>query len=253
MVGNIIVAVAVNLVAVAILLSGIFSAKSNGIKVTLVKFFMTLAGAVGAYFLAPFLSDKLLEASNGAVAKVATEIGISGGTINSCLFMLIFVLFYATTLVICSFVRHARIKKLQNKRLNKVKMRRARSINPHAERAIQRAEWKALKAKYREKRRWYHTVISSFIGAIVAVFVGLVVIMPYGFIAKDINHEGDKQYLEKGYEYTLNGLIPESAFDWAVNSDKAEAKLDELTKEDATEAEDDATEVIPEETTGDSF
>lgn len=224
---NIIVAVACNLVAVFILISGIFSAIRDGWKVSLTKLFLVIGGGVGTYFLTPVASDKFytIEGVETVLNKVGG--GISVGTINSCIFLILFMLFYAVILMICSIVRHCIIKKLRNKKLNKLKMKRAKSINPHAERMAARAEWKALKAKYREQRRWYHSLISGFIGSIVAVVVGFVVLMPYRYIAKDINYKGDKEYLTKGYEYTLNGIIPDKVSDFLVHAE-VEAKEDEV-------------------------
>ena len=59
MVGEIIVAVACNLVALLILVSGVSTAKSNGIIVTSVKMLGTLGGIVGGYFITPVISDKV--------------------------------------------------------------------------------------------------------------------------------------------------------------------------------------------------
>ena len=232
---DIIVAVACNLVAALILISGIFSAISNGVKVTLVKLFLMVSGGVGAYFLTPVISDKLY-AVDGVSAFLKNEIGggISKGTVNSCIFLVWFLLFYAVTLIICSIVKHIRIKRLRNKKLNSLKMKRAKSINPRAEKAAKRAEWKALKFKYKEKVRWCHRLISGFLGAIIAIVVGYVVIMPYGYIAKDINYKGDKEYLEKGYEYTLNGLIGDDISNFLVDVKS------EVSEENENESEDDS-------------
>ena len=231
---NVIVAVACNLIATFILISGIFSSIRDGWKVALTKLILVLGGGVGTYFLTPVVSDKFyaVEGIETVLSKVGG--GISIGTINSCIFLVLFMLFYAIILMICSIVRHCMIKKLRNKRLNKLKLRRARSINPRAERMAAKAEWKALKLKYAEQRRWYHSLISGFIGSIIAVVVGFVVLMPYGYIAKDINYKGDKEYLTKGYEYTLNGIIPDKASDFLVHAETNEDEVPEV--EEAPEA-----------------
>lgn len=227
MITDIIVAIACDAIAVLILISGILSAIRDGGRVALTKLLLVLGGGVGTYFLTPVISDKFytIEGIETVLSKVGG--GISVGTINSCIFLILFMLFYAITLITCSIVRHCLIKRLRNKKLNKLKMKRAKSINPHAERMAARAEWKSLKAKYREQRKWYHSLISGFIGSIVAVVVGFVVLMPYGYIAKDINYKGDKEYLVKGYEYTLNGVIPDEVSDFLVHAE-VEVKEDEV-------------------------
>lgn len=231
--GNIIVAIACNLVAALILFSGIFSATRNGWKVSLTKFILTLGGGVGAYFLTPVISNKLYAVEK--VPSLLNELHISVGTANSCLFLLWFLLFYAIILMVCNIVKHCLIKKLQEKSENRAKMRRARSINPKAEKVARRTAWKALKAQYRAKNRWWKRLISGFIGAIVATVVGIVVLVPYKYIAADINHNGDKAYLEEGYDYTLNGLIDDKIefefFDWLIHNKEEIEELPEGNEE----------------------
>lgn len=226
--GNIIVAIACNLVAALILFSGIFSGIRNGWKVSLTKFILTLGGGIGAYFLTPVISDKLYAVEK--VPSLLNELHISVGSINSCLFLLWFLLFYAIILMVCNIVKHCLIKSLQEKAINKAKMKRARSINPRAEKIAKRSAWRALRAQYAAKNRWWKKLISGFLAAMVAVIVGIVVLVPYKYITADINHTGDKQYLEDGYNYTLNGLIDDKIefefFDWLVHN-KEEVKVSE--------------------------
>ena len=212
---NVIVVIACNLVAVLLLASGIISAMHNGIKVTLVKLSSILVGGVGAYFLTMLCSKKLYKI--GGISDLFTKIGVSNGSVNSCIFLAWFLIFYAITVIACNLIRHFMIKKLRDKKANVLKMQRAKSINPSAERAVKRAEWRSLKLKYKEKIRWYHRLISGFLGAIIALVVGYVVLVPYGYIAKDIDAKKDKPHLAKGYEYTLNGLIGDTVSDFLVD------------------------------------
>jgi hypothetical protein len=231
---DIVVAVVCNLVAVLFLVSGIFSAISNGVKVTFVKLFLTAGGGVGAYFLTPVASDKIYAVKGVETALGEIGGGISMGTVNSCLFLAIFMIFYAFSLFVCNVVRHCLIKKLRSKKLNKLKMKRARSINPRAEKMAKKAEWKALKSKYKENRKWYHRFFSGLIGAIIAVAVGFVVLMPYGYFVKDFNYRGNRNYLEKGYEYTLNGVIGSEVADKIIH---LETKEETPENEEAPEME----------------
>lgn len=219
MVANIIVAVACNLIAVLILLSGIFTAKSNGLIVTLVKFFIAVGGLVGAYFLTPVLSDLICGVDK--VPELISYVGASMGSINSCIFLLVFMVFYGIDAIICSIVKHSLIKKMQGKKINQAKVKRAKSINPRAERLARKAEWKKAKQAYRASNRWYKRLISHLLALILSVTVGIVVLMPFGFIGRDISTVStDKTYLVDGFEYTLNGVIPDSVFDWTTHTNK---------------------------------
>ena len=234
---NVIVAVACNLVAALILFSGLFSALRIGWKVSLTKFILTLGGGVGAYFLTPVISDKLYAVEK--VPALLTELHISVGTINSCIFLLWFLIFYAVILMVCNIVKHALIKRLQEKSENRAKLRRARSINPRAEKIARRSAWRALKAEYRAKNNWWRKLISGFLGAITAVIVGIVVLVPYKYVAADVNHAGDKNYLEDGYAYTLNGIIDDKIefelFDWMIHNEVKEETQPEVTPEETPE------------------
>ena len=211
MVGTIITAAIYNLVVLFILISGVFSAVKGGVKVTLIKLFMVLCGGVGAYFLTPIISRKFY----GIEGMYTIVYGkISPYTIKSLIFLLWFLLFYAITLMVCNIVKHCLIKKLRSKRLNQLKIKRAKSINPRAERASRKAEWRSLKIKYAEKRRWYHRLLSTFIGLIISVTTGYIVLMPLRYIASDMG----KEYLIKGYEYTLNGVTGEKIPEFLIHA-----------------------------------
>lgn len=214
---DVIVAIICNLIVTFVLISGVLSAISNGVRVTLIKLGITTVGGVGAYFLTPVIC-KLLYSVQGLTDFLSLA-HVSYGTISSCIFLIWFLIFYVLAIFVCSIIRHIFIRNLRDKKLNQLKMKRARSINPQAEKLAKRAEWKRLKLKYAEKRRWYIRLLAGFVGGMIAVLVGFVVLMPYGYIAKDINYKGDKSYLEKGYEYTLNGLIGEKVSDFITHTE----------------------------------
>ena len=239
MVGNIIVAVGCNLVAVMILVSGIFSGIKNGWKVSLVKLFLSVGSFFGSYFLTPTLSDKLLgiAVEGRTLGSIIIPNYLSLGSVNSVLFTLIFLAFYALTLFICKIVKICLVNSLKDKKENKAKMIRAKSINPKAERMARRAAKKQLKLAYQQmKNKFWSRFFGCFIGIIVSVAVGIVTLMPFGYIAKLMNKNGDKTYLENGYEYTLNGLIPESVFDWTIHN-KVDVKDKPVVDEETPEEE----------------
>ena len=224
MVGNIIVAVLCNLVAAMILVSGIFSGIKNGWKVSLVKLFLTAGSLVGVYFLTPTFSDNLLgiAVEGRTLGSIIIPNYLSLGSVNSVIFTALFLAFYAFILFVCKIVKICMINALKNKKENKAKMLRAKSINPRAERMARRAAKKQLKAQYQQmKNRFWSRFFGCFINIIVAAAVGVVTLMPFGYIAKIMNKNGDKAYLVDGFEYTLNGVIPESVFDWAIHNEKA--------------------------------
>lgn len=223
MIGSIIVAIACNLIVALILVSGIFNALHNGVRINLIKLFMTLCGGVSAYFLTPVISNKFYGIEG---MRTVLEGKISNFTINSCIFLFWFLIFYVFTLIICRIIRYCIIKKLGDKKLNKLKMKRAKSINPSAERAARVAEYRSLKAKYLENRKWYHKVISFLIGTVIAVTVGYLVLMPFNYIFKDM----ERDYLVKGYKYTLNGVIGEKVPEFLLNVENVVDNNDDGTE-----------------------
>ena len=74
--------------------------------------------------------------------------------------------------------------------------------------------------------------MSGFIGSVVAIVVSIIVLMPFGYIGEDMNRAscGDKQYLETGFDYTLNGLIDEKInfkfFDWLISAEEQAPEID---------------------------
>ena len=208
MVKPILIAVACNLVALLILVNGIITSAKNGWKVTLTKFIFLLGGLVGAYFLTPVVSNKLLSiAYNGGTIATPLKASIGLGIINSLLFVAIFLVFYLVDLVICSIVKACLINSYKDDIENKAKLKRAKSINAKAEKLAKKSQLNALKAKYAEDNTLGKRFISVLLGIIVSVTVGMVILMPYGFFAERLNKNANRAYLEKGYEYTLNGLI----------------------------------------------
>lgn len=224
---TILVSVICNLVAVLILLGCIFSAIHNSWKLSLIRFCLMLSFGVGCYFATPALSGVICElgANSTTLGATLSNVGVSIYSINSILFTAMFALSYGIISIICNIVKHCLIKSYKNKSENSAKMKRARSINPKAERLARKAAWRDMKAQYREHNHGFKRFVAIFLNTIVGVILGLVILMPYGYIAEDINaaKNGDKAFLEKGFDYTLNGIIDEKidfkVFDWLVNID----------------------------------
>ena len=217
---EILVAIICNLVAGLILISGVLTSLRCGWKVSLIKLFLTLGAGVGTFFLSPFLSDKLWWEVKG-LSTLAAELGISQVTINSCIFLILFLLFFGLVSIICSIVKHSLIKNMQRSvSENRAKIKRAKSINPRAEKAARRTIWKELKNEYKSANGGFKKVISSFVGLIIYVLVGFTMLLPLNYIATDLNKANDNkyEYLEKGYEYTLNGVLGDEVLDFIVTA-----------------------------------
>ena len=218
---SIIVAVVCNLIAVLILFSGIFSSLNSGWKVMVTKVILLCGCLVGAYFSTPFLSEQLANIPYGdkILGEPLTE-ALGVGVVNSAMFAFSALFLYAIDEMVCSILRHSLIKSLREKSENKAKLKRAKSINPKAEKIARIASWKALKAEYKAQNVWWKKLISGFIGVVIAVVVGVVALLPYGYAAERLNSRGTREYLEQGYDYTLNGIIDnafEDFFDWVIS------------------------------------
>jgi hypothetical protein len=228
---NIIVAVICNVIAAFVLLGCIFSTLRSGIAVSGLKLALAIGGGVAAFFLTPVFSGLItgVAVESTTLGAIINNLGISLGTIKSVIFLLVFMAIYLINLVICSIVKHYKIKALRNKKQNVAKIKRARSINPRAERAAKKSVWKALKAEYNAKNIWWKRLISGILGGIVGLVLGFVILMPYGYIAKDIvSANAEREYLIAGYEYTINGVIGSNVSDWILhNKEEATEELPE--------------------------
>lgn len=230
---NTIIAITCNLIVALILVSGILSTFRAGIRVSGLRLLFTVIACVGAFFLTPAISKPIL----GLTVQAATEetpvillsdilidkVGMSLTLINSIIYLIIFIIFYFIGSLVCKVFKHSFIRGIREKSANRARIRRAKSINPKAERAARRSEFKQMRLEYRASLKWWRRLISCFLGAISAFIVGFVVLIPVGQVFKFMNREGNRSYLEEGYKYTINGLIEDKVdfdFDgWLVHGD----------------------------------
>lgn len=231
---NTIIAITCNLIVALILVSGILSTFRAGIRVSGLRLLFTVIACVGAFFLTPAISKPIL----GLTVQAATEetpttillsdilidkIGMSLTLINSIIYLIIFIVIYFIGSLVCKVFKHSFIRGIREKSANRARIRRAKSINPKAERAARRSEFKQMRLEYRASLKWWRRLISCFLGAISAFIVGFVVLIPVGQVFKFMNREGNRSYLEEGYKYTINGLIEDKVdfdFDgWLVHGD----------------------------------
>ena len=239
---EIIVAIICNLVAALVLICGLLSSTKSGWRVSLSRLVFVLAGAVGTYFLTPVVSSKVLgltytvgEEQITLASMLSTNYNISEVTVKSCVFLLIFLAFVGLSNFVCSIIRALLIRKMRRGLSeNRAKIKRARSINPKAEKAARRAIKRSLVTSYIKSNSRWKRFACFVMEAIVSLVIGVAILMPYGYIAKDINHNGDKAFLVKGYEYTLNGVLDNAGIiDWVMKE-----KEDESIVEDAPIVED---------------
>lgn len=245
---DIVVAVLCNLIAALILVGGILSTFRSGLRVSGFRLLFTILSGLGAFLLTPVISNALLgieltvEESTLTIASVIGASSISLYSINSVLYLLVFLLFYLLGTIICSIIKHCAIKAMRDKKANKARIKRAKSINPKAEKAAKKTEFKEMKTAYNASLRVWRRILSGFLGAISAIIVGFIVLIPIGFIFKDmVAANGDKAFLTDGYHYTLNGIIEDNIdfdFDgWLVG---VKEEVDEPADDDA-EVPDDET------------
>lgn len=258
---NIIVAVVCNLIVALILAGGVVFTIRSGLRVAGLRLFFTIAAAVGAFFIVPTISNALLglvvQAAEGEVPEILLstilidKVGMSLGLINSIIYLIVFMIFYLVGTIICNISKHCFIKALRSNKENKARIKRAKSINPKAEREAKKAEFKAMKNEYKSSLKWWRKLLSVIAGVISAAIVAFVVLTPVGYTFKFLNKDGEKAYLEEGYKYTINGLV-EDKIDFDFNSwlVRAEEKAEEDTPaikeeekeipldEDTTSAED---------------
>ena len=237
---DIIVAVLCNLIPAFILVCGIISGVKSGIRVSLLNLIAVLSAGVLAYFACPLLSDKLITISltindtSIGLLDILIANGISIGTLNSLIYFIAFIIIYLFGLLFCNLIKNvAIINKLKDKTENKARIKRARSINPKAEKIAKKTMTKTLKARFNNSLSWWNRLIAIFVYMIASLLIGFVVLIPYKFIATDlITIDTNKQYLLNGYKYTINGLvetyIPFDFDNWLIS---ATDKKDESPEE----------------------
>lgn len=225
---NVLVAIICNLVTVLIILGCILGAGRRSWKVSLVRLGVLLACGVGCYFATPALSSAIcgIPVASMTLGVILAKLGISIYTLNSILFTAMFAIGYGFNSIICNLVKHQLIKSHRNKSENSAKIKRAKSINPTAERLARKAEWRNMKYKYAAGNRGLRKALAIAFNSLTAVLLSLVVLMPFGYIAEDMNaaSEGSRSFLEAGFDCTLNGVIDEKiefkVFDWLISADK---------------------------------
>lgn len=245
---NTIIAITCNLIVALILVGGVLSTFRAGIRVSGLRLLFTILACVGAFFLTPAISKPIL----GLTVQAATEetsvillsdilidkVGMSLTLINSIIYLIIFIIFYFIGSLVCKVFKHSFIRGIREKLANRARIRRAKSINPKAERAARRSEFKQMRLEYRASLKWWRRLISCFLGAISAFIVGFVVLIPVGQVFKFMNRNGDRSYLEEGYKYTINGLIEDKVdfdFDgWLVHGDTDVKEPEEETPVECT-------------------
>ena len=108
---DIAIAVIINLVSLSILCAGVFIALHKSIRVTTAKLIALPLSCVGSYFLTPVIS-KAIYNTNG-VQELLDILGVSKGSVNSCLFTLQFLISYIIVVVICEIVYNITILKMK--------------------------------------------------------------------------------------------------------------------------------------------
>lgn len=237
---DIIVAILCNLVPAFILICGIISGIKSGIRISILNLISVLSAGVLAYFACPLISNKLtslsiaINESSIYILDILKVNGVSIGTINSVIYLISFVIIYLFGLLFCNLIKNTFIlNKLKDKTENKARLKRAKSINPKAERIAKKTMVKALKVKFDNSLNWWNRLISTLIYIVASLLIGFIVLIPYKFIASDlVAIDSNKQYLLNGYNYTINGLIEKHiSFDidgWLINAiDKGEETPEE--------------------------
>ena len=161
---------------------------------------------------------------------MVNDLQISIASINAVLYTLMFIVCYAINSIICNIIRYRMIRAYKTNNINNAKLKRAKSINPKAEKLAKKAMYREMHQAYAKDNKWYKRLVAGFFGAIIGVAVSLVVLMPFGYIGKDINkaQANKAEYLETGFDYTLNGIIDDKIefkfFDWLVSAEIPEVQ-----------------------------
>lgn len=212
------VAIICNIITLAVIAGGVITTFRLGIKLAAIRLGLTVAGAVGAFFLTPLISTMVTSImfDSHTLLEMFNSMGVSLYTINSILFALVFLILYLVTSLVFSFIQHIFIQKLTGKfdRQNNARLKRAKSINPKAERKAKREEYRNMRSTYRSHFSWWKKLISGALGGVSTLLIAIVLLIGFNAISTDLVAQDSEtnQYLLDGYQYTLNGFV-EDTFD----------------------------------------
>ena len=237
---KIIVAIICNLITALVVICGILTSSKGGWRVALAKLTLTLGAGVGVYFLTPYISNKLWCIEG--VSALANQLSISQATVNSCIFFVTFLLTYAFVCILCTFIKHILVRSVRKLTTdNKARLKRAKSINPKAERASKRQLWRELNNEFKARNKWYKRLIAVLMGLVTHCLVVFVLLLPINYIAKDLNKVSNNQYsyIDEGYAYTLNGVVGDGIMDWVISApvSTSDDSVEDVPSEEPTDGD----------------
>lgn len=248
---SILVAIIINLITAGIVVGSIFASRSDGVRVTLVKTGITLGGAFGVFVASPTIVELLFHIEH-LEQFVLNTVGVGG------LYSLILCVGTALSLgiacIVGAIVKHFIIKgKKKELTKNRAKVRLAKAINSKGTKEDNKKAWKMLKSEFKSGKNVGTKLTSEIVGAILAVIISFVLVLPYPFVASFlVERDAEKQYLLDGYNFTLNGVVDQMFPEISETLTHTEIETvvedeDEPTVSDNDENENDGEEVGDEE------
>lgn len=206
---NIMLPIITNLIIVMILLAGIFIGRKNGWKIELAKLVLVLGAGVASYFLTPIITDLVMQLT--FVNDFMTQLNLIDFTLHSTCFALIFMTFYLFISIICLAIRGA-VRTVKGPKVAK-----QYKVKTHDRKADRRArkEQKKLKRLRKEQRdiRKRSKVIGAIIGLFVAILVGFVIMLPMKDALISISKsDTELTKITNAYDYTIYGVIDEHVY-----------------------------------------
>lgn len=203
---NIWLPIITNTLIALIIVAGIFVGKRNGWKLQLSKLIFVCAGAVGAYFLTPVISNLLLKIE--VVSQITTNISCGLAALNSLTLAIMFLLIYSLISIIILIIR-VNIEKAKQIGINAAKVKRARGIDRKTDRALRKQEREIAKMQKKMcKQNKGSQAFGIIFGILIAIIVAFAVIMPTKYIFKAVKEvQPEIEQIEAGYEFTPIGQL----------------------------------------------
>lgn len=203
---NIWLPIITNLIIALIITAGVFVGKNNGWKIELGKLFFSCGAAVGAYFLAPVITNALI--SIDGIAQIANTVNLGIVALNSLMVTASFLIFYGL-ISLTALIIKINVDRIKHKGMNIAKVKRARGIDRKTDRALRKQEKKLAKMqKELKKQSKVSKAFGIIFGIILSIIVAFSIVLPTKYIFKGIaNEQPNLQEIEKGYEYTPIGQL----------------------------------------------
>lgn len=192
---NFIIPIAINLLTLLILISGVILGSKNGWKIELSKLILILVLGVGCYFLSPIIENLI---------KLEIPATILKPSIFAILVLLCYLIISIILLIISKLTSTQEINGV-----NSAKRVKLKGLDRKTTKRLRKEEKRSRKLE-REKKilKTKSKIFGGIFGFIIALIIGFIILLPYKPITNHIIEQKPQlEYINKNYHYTIYGQV----------------------------------------------